>query len=43
MESSVYKKIITKPVIKPSNVLPESPKKIFGNFKKDILKRKKKL
>tara|TARA_B100000242_G_scaffold267538_1_gene217061 strand:+ start:333 stop:536 length:204 start_codon:yes stop_codon:yes gene_type:complete len=36
-----YKKIITKPVIKPNNVLPESPKKIFGNFKKETLKRKK--
>ena len=35
-----YKKIIIKPVIKPNNVLPESPKKIFGSFKKETLKRK---
>ena len=41
MESSKYKKIIAKPVIKPNEVLPESPRKIFGNFKKEILKRKK--
>ena len=29
-----YKNIIKKPVKKPSRVLPESPKKIFGSFKK---------
>ena len=35
-------KISLKPVKKPSRVLPESPKKIFGSFKKEMLNRKNK-